>query len=190
MKFEAYINKLQGDVKFLSENDNIVGLTKSVVNELEKVGVKPKAFINSLSEFVEDNTPLFTSYTSGEVKKSGLGTIFELWIFKSNEESHTFVTVINYGETAQITFSRPEFFNEAMLVAIKNMLSFEHVSIQMPYPYKFAVFEAFNAFKKVSNVSFEGIIDEKMISIDNKKRGLIWRIESPNFEYSRNVSVE
>ncbi|BCU70768.1 hypothetical protein [Stygiolobus caldivivus] len=193
MKYEAYINKIEGDAKFLSEDNNVIGLTRHVIEELRKVGVKPKAFVNSLSEFVEEKTPYSTSYTSGEhrmIEPCNLGTIFELWILKGNDEIHTFVTIINYGDTAQVTFSKPEFFDTAMLTTMKNMLSINCVKINMPYPYKFAVFEAFNAFKKLSNVSFEGIVRERMISMDDKKRGLIWRIESPNFEYSANLKIQ
>jgi len=193
VKYEAYINRIQGDFKFLTEDNNVIGLTKSVVEELGKVGIKPKAFANSLSEFVADKTPLFTSYTGGESKVEepcNLGTIFELWIMKGSEEFHTFVTIVNYNGTAQVTFSKPEFFNDAMLTTMRNILSLDCVKIKMPYPYKFAVFEAFNAFRKLSNVSFEGIIREKMISIDDKKRGLVWRIESPNFDYSTDISIQ
>ena len=187
MRFEAFINKLQGDVKFLTEESEIVGLSKHVVEEVEKVGVKPKSFSNALIEYVKDGGAYYTTYLHSKgVEECGKGTVFELWI---NEDRHDFVILVNYNGLSQVSFTKPEFFNVVAEQSVRNMLSTSCVDINMPYPYKFVVFETFNAFRKLSKVDFEGVIDKKLVSIDDKRRGFVWVLESPNINYSSNVII-
>lgn len=187
MRFEAFINKLQGDVKFLTEESEIVGLSKYVVKEVEKVGVKPKSFSNALVEYVKDGGAYYTTYISSKgFEECGKGTVFELWI---NEDRHDFVIVVNYNGLSQVSFTKPEFFSVIAEQSVRNMLSTSCVNINMPYPYKFVVFETFNAFRKLSNVSFEGVIAKKLVSIDDKNRGFVWVLDSPDINYSSNITI-
>ncbi|TRM79147.1 hypothetical protein DJ531_13560, partial [Sulfolobus sp. A20-N-F6] len=118
--------------------------------------------------------------------------IFELWVTFPNESYQKFlVVIINIEGNAQIFLLKPELYKDLSEDILSNLANkYKCLDIIMPFIYRFVVFDTFNAFKRVFDTTFEGVIDihgEKYLTtISNSKKALMWKIDSTNVRYVSN----
>lgn len=192
MRYEVYIDILKGDKKVLSSNGNIVGLTNELIKVIEHNGINLNVFSDFLVDYIKDNQNLFNIHVSGKPFSflcPNTGIFLELWITNAEKSTQHFLALINYSGDVQISISRPELFDRVIYEIMRKSLQFlDCLRVEMPFLYRFVIFELFNSFKKLSKVRFEGKIENNIVVADYKDRGLIWEIDSTSIDYTSSIS--
>jgi len=196
VRFEVAIDSVRGIGKrYLSSEGHIVEIDNALEAELNFIGVSPKLFIEGIIELVSERSFTYSfsipsKMLSGEC--SNVLDIFELWVTFPNESYQKFlVVIINIEGNAQIFLLKPELYKNLSEDILSNLANkYVCLDIIMPFIYRFVVFDTFNAFKRVFDTTFEGIIDlhgEKYLAtISNSKKALMWKIDSTNVRYVSN----
>jgi len=187
--FDVYVNQLRGDFKILSNHNVVIGLNRNVISELDKVGLPYKIFVDNLSDFILNKDHIRTFYLVGKKQGENRGTAFNLTVHTNiDEEDNIFFLVINQDGNVQVNFAKNNYINESIYRATEKLLNTDRLEFSLPYLYRFVIFEAFNSFKKLTNTVFEGIVDDKLIVIDDRNRGLIWEVDNLTFMYYSEIS--
>ncbi|TRM89834.1 hypothetical protein DJ529_00155 [Sulfolobus sp. C3] len=196
MRFEVAIDSVRGIGKrYLSNEGHIVEIDSSLEAELNSIRISAKLFIEGILEFISEKSSTYSFFIpskalSGEC--SNVLDIFELWVTFPNESYQKFlVVIINIEGNAQIFLLKPELYKDLSEDILSNLANkYKCLDIIMPFIYRFVVFDTFNAFKRVFDTTFEGVIDihgEKYLTtISNSKKALMWKIDSTNVRYVSN----
>lgn len=191
MRYEAYLDLLQGDKRIITTSGDIVGLSKDLLRLIEGHGIRMDVFGDFLIDYAKENT-LFTLHVSGKPFSylcPNIAVFVELWLTTAEKTSQNFLAIINYSGSIQLSISRPELFDRVILDVTKKSIEFLNcLRVEMPFLYKFIIFEFFNSFRKLSKVRYEGIIDRNLVLADYKDRGLVWEIDSTTIDYTTTIS--
>ncbi|BFI75552.1 hypothetical protein [Sulfurisphaera ohwakuensis] len=192
MRYEAYVDIFAGDSRLLSSSGDLVGLTKELREILEQNGINMNIFSDFIIDYIKENNSMLTIHVSGKPYSficPNTGIFLELWITDAEKSTQHFLAIVNYSGNIQISISKPELFDRVIFDIMRKSVDYLNcLRVQMPFLYKFIIFEIFSSFRKISKIKFEGIIDKNFIVTDYKDRGIIWEIDSTTVDYTSSIS--
>lgn len=192
MRYEVYLDLLQGEKKVLTNSGDIVGLSKDLSKVLQEHGIRADVFGDFVIDYVREAQPLYTLHVSGKqfsMLCPNIAIFIELWITNAEKTFQSFLAIINYSGNVQMSISKPELFDRVILDVTKKTIDFLNcLRVEMPFLYRFIIFEFFSSFRKLSKVRFEGIVDKNFVLADYKDRGLVWEIDSTVIDYTTTIS--
>ena len=192
MRYEAYLDLPQGDKKVITSSGDVVGLSKDLSKLLQEHGIRAEVFGDFLIDYLKESQPLYTLYVSGRQFSTlcpNIAFFIELWITTVQRTFQSFLAIINYSGNIQISVSKPELFDRVIFDVTRKSIDFlDCLRVEMPFLYRFIIFEFFSSFRKLSKVKFEGIINKNLILADYMDRGLVWEIDSTVMDYTTAIS--
>jgi len=192
VRYEAYLDLPKGDKKVITSSGDLVGLSKDLNKVLQDHGIRADVFGDFLIDYVKESQPLYTLYVSGKQFSAlcpNIAFFLELWITTVQRTFQSFLAIINYSGSVQLSISKPEFFDRVILDVTKKSMDFlDCLRVEMPFLYRFIIFEFFSSFRKLSKVKFEGIVDKNLVLADYMDRGLVWEIDSTAMDYTTEIS--
>ena len=192
MRYEAYLDLPQGEKKVITSSGDVVGLSKDISKVLQEHGIRADVFGDFLIEYIRESQPLYTLYVSGKqfsMLCPNIAFFIELWITSAEKTFQSFLAIINYSGSIQMSISKPELFDRVILDVTKKTIDFlDCLRVEMPFLYRFIIFEFFSSFRKLSKVKFEGMVNKNFILADYMDRGLVWEIDSTVMDYTTTIS--
>ena len=192
MKYEAYLDIPQGEKKVLASSGDVVGLSKDLSKILQDHGIRAEVFGDFLIDYIREAQALYTLYVSGKqfsLLCPNIAFFIELWITTAEKTLQSFLAIINYSGNIQMSISKPELFDRVILDVTRKSIDFlDCLRVEMPFLYRFIIFEFFSSFRKLSKVKYEGIIDKNFVLADYMDRGLVWEIDSTVMDYTTAIS--
>ncbi|BFH73177.1 hypothetical protein SJAV_11210 [Sulfurisphaera javensis] len=192
MRYEAFIDILSGDKRFLSSSGDVVGITEELRKLIEQNGINLITFSDFIVEYLKENQSLLTIHVTGKpfsILCPNIGVFLQIWITDAEKSTQHFLAIVNYSGNVQISISKPELFDRVIFDIMKKSIEYlDCLRVEMPFLYRFIIFELFNSFRKLSKIKFEGIVDKNIVLADYKDRGLIWEIDSTTIDYTNSIS--
>jgi len=192
VRYEVYLDLLQGEKKILTSSGDIIGLSKDLSKVLQENGIRADVFGDFVIDYVREIQPLYTLHVSGKqfsMLCPNIAVFIELWITSAEKTFQSFLAIINYSGSVQMSISKPELFDRIILDVTRKTIDFlDCLRVEMPFLYRFIIFEFFSSFRKLSKVKFEGIVDKNFVLADYKDRGLVWEIDSTVMDYTTTIS--
>ncbi|EZQ01917.1 MULTISPECIES: hypothetical protein [Acidianus] len=191
MLYEISIDNLNSENRFLTESGHIASISNSLKEELEGLNVNIDRFSEAVIDFLKDDSKIYSTYMK-PIKVTGNCPIFtrvlDLWITHTAGQTHVITLVSNYGDISEVMFVDPIVFNYASEKIMDIASSSECMELSMPFPYKFVVFETFNAFSKKFSTDFLGVIGhrEKYLMAYKSTKAIMWKVESTKVDYLGN----
>ncbi|MCI2415003.1 MAG: hypothetical protein MPF33_07155 [Candidatus Aramenus sp.] len=196
--FEIFVDMIvNSEEKVITDDGHLVAFSKGMAEELRNLGIGSKAFANWVTAYFEERVTSYSVYYKRLNVPEGpevFSRVFEFWVNFPNYQTKLFAVISNFKDVSKVTLIDSKLINMEVEKVMKDVNKYKDALITMPFLYKFLVFEAFNAFRKMKELRFEGLVRAKqsdyLLAVNKDLNAVIWMVDSTNLKYVNDVGKE
>ncbi len=196
--FEIFVDMvISSEEKVITDSGHLVSFSKGLSEELKNLGIGSKTFANWVIEYFEEKSPSYSVYykrLNVPREPEVFSRVFEFWVNFPNYQTRLFAVITNFNDVSKVTLIDSKLINVEVENVLNDVNKYKDALITMPFLYKFLVFETFNAFRKMKELKFEGIVrtthNNYLLAVNKDLNAVIWKVDSTSLKYVNDVENE
>ncbi|WP_126449847.1 hypothetical protein [Sulfodiicoccus acidiphilus] len=191
------MNILRGGKRVLTDSGDVIEISPGLWAELERLSCKVEHLANVVMTMLvegKDQEDVFTGKFKVPSTCSNYCRVVGARVVTPVDQFDVFISLASFGDVGQVSVSRISSVGAVVSKILGFARKYQCLEIDMDYPYKFIVFEAFNTFRQLYNPTYTGFVKVKerefMTSVDREFNALLWPVEASKFSYLSEVRMD